>query len=172
MKYLHKYNENINFDDKDYKVIIVGLPSGEVFQTSYEDLSDLLSNGIVSYTPYPNTTGFYAFNDENREKVLDVIKPNRNKALKDILVKDNKFNKKMIDRLLYLLNDYLNDIEVTIEDYSLMISCENILIDIIYNDETSPKYLLMKRREGHIESKYKVPTDELLIRSILREIKE
>lgn len=170
MKYLRKYNEDINFDDKEYKVIIVGIPSGEVFQASYDNLGELFASGTVTYKSYKDTTGFYSFDDENREKVLDVIEPNRKKAQRDVLIKSNMFNKDMLDKLMYLLNDYPYEIEVTIEDYNLMISSGDFLLDILYNDETSPKYLLVKRRRGLIETKYSVSSDDLLVRSIIIEM--
>lgn len=169
MRYIKKYNEGIDFSSKEYKVIMVGMPSGEVLEATYTELGDLFAVGLVKYVSYKNTTGFYSFKDENIEQILDVIKPNRQKFEKDILIKDNKFPTSMLDKLMYMLNDF-NDIEITIEDYSLMISYGNILLDILYDDESSPKYLLIKRIKGDVNNKYSIPSDDLLIRCIIREL--
>jgi len=171
MKYIKKYNEGIDFNDKVYKSLIVCIPSGEVFECSYDNIDKLYLFGLIKYVAKPGTVGFYVFEEKNIEKVLDIIQPNRYSKPKNILIKDNKFKKDTVNKLIDLLEQYPFDVELTIEDYSMVISYQNIHLDIIYNDESSPMFLVIKKMNGEFMTKYTVPNDELFIRSIVRLLK-
>jgi hypothetical protein len=170
MKYIKKYNEGIDFSKKEAVIIIVGMPSGEVLEISYEQLDVLFNDYLVHYTSYKNTTGFYYFDDRNMEKILNVINPDKSKNLRDFLINDNKFEKNVVDSVIKILEKCPFYIRLMIEDYSMYISFRNVVLDISYNDVSSPKYLFIIGEKGEIISKYSVPNNELFIRSVEREI--
>jgi hypothetical protein len=170
MKYIKKYNEGIDFSKKDAAIIIVGMPSGEVLEIKYEQLDVLYDEYLVHYTSYKNTTGFYSFDDKNIEKILNIINPNKSKKLKNLLINDNKFEKNIIDKVIEIIENCPFYIQLMVEDYNMYISFGDVTLDISYNDISSPKYLFIIGINGKMISKYSVPTDELFIRCVNREI--
>jgi hypothetical protein len=139
------------------KVWIIGVPSGEAFQVTRDDLNSLHKEGILYYTTEYVEIGFYAFDDENVDLVKRYVKPKKTnyqveqKNKKKIILR-NEFPKELIEKIKDTIDSYQSFSELYIQDDIIEITFDNnFYLEVTKLDDG---YYFIRRQGGVVTNKY------------------
>ena len=172
---LQTYN---NFNDNS-KVWIIGIPSGEAFQISRDQLDDLYVEALIMFTTKYISTGFYAFNDSEKYKILRMLawtEKKDNKEVGDIeedvevdnnpsdfIIYENDYGDDIVLEIVNIIKRFQLDIEMVVEDTNIKISLDNYCIE---SNMKLEGYEIKIFKKGKEIDRYSVPVKKYLIERI------
>jgi len=151
-----------NFEIDNSKIWIIGVPSGEALLVDRDKLNELYNNKLIKYSTQYSETGFFVFNDNNKDEIMNYISP---KIENDYIIYENQFGDQLIKMIKIILDKYPFYIELYVNEGYMTISYEKCHI-MIKKNVIGPKYKFEKRNENILIDVYNIQTDKLLMKRI------
>lgn len=155
MSYIKKFeNFNQDFDNNNGKIWITGIPSGESFNLDIDIFDDIYKTGVIRYNTEYVSTGFFAFDDINTEKIKRMIAWSKNsEENREYEISDHNF--KDFNKLLNAVNNIKSHVNIIAKGNVMMFISGIYKIYLIITD--TGLYELKVMKNGKKIDQYVIP---------------